>query len=80
MYEHCPLNAVLADCVSLSLPPATKLGQGYVFTRVCNSVHGGCLPQCMLGYTSPPGADTLPPGADTPPLHPPGPVHAGRYG
>ena len=27
------------------LPPATKLGQGYVFTRVCDSVHGegGCL-------------------------------------
>ena len=24
-----------------SLPPATKLGQGYVFTRVCDSVHGG---------------------------------------
>ena len=22
-----------------SLPPATKLGQGYVFTRVCDSVH-----------------------------------------
>ena len=26
---------------------------------------GGCLPQCMLGYT-PPGADTPPPGPDTP--------------
>ena len=27
----------------LLLPPATKLGQGYVFTRVCDSVHsGGC--------------------------------------
>ena len=24
-----------------SLPPATKLGQGYVFTRICDSVHGG---------------------------------------
>ena len=23
------------------LPPATKLGQGYVFTGVCDSVHGG---------------------------------------
>ena len=23
------------------LPPATKFGQGYVFTRVCDSVHGG---------------------------------------
>ena len=60
------------------LPPATKLGQGYVFTGVCHSVNRGwgCLPQCMLGYTPrsrhapcsrpPLGADT-PPGADTTP-------------
>ena len=25
----------------MSLPPATKLGQGYVFTGVCHSVNGG---------------------------------------
>ena len=25
------------------LPPATKLGQGYVFTHVCDSVHRGVL-------------------------------------
>ena len=25
----------------VSLPPATKLGQGYIFTGVCDSVHGG---------------------------------------
>ena len=35
------------------LPAATKLGQGNVFTGVCDSVHGGCLPQCMLGYHPP---------------------------
>ena len=30
-----------------SLPPATKLGQGYVFTGVCDSVHRGfCLSAC----------------------------------
>ena len=23
------------------LPPATKLGQGYIFTEVCDSVHRG---------------------------------------
>ena len=54
-----------------------KLGQGYVC--VCDSVHGGCLHQCMLGYT-PSGADTHtpspkqtpPPGADTPPPPPTG--------
>ena len=48
------------------LPPATKLGQGNVFTPVCHSVHGGVChthtpgetppgqtahpAQCMLGY------------------------------
>ena len=37
------------------LPPAMKLGQGNIFTGVCDSVHGvGGLPQCMLGY-HPPG-------------------------
>ena len=46
------------------LPPATKLGQGYVFTGVCNSLNRGTLPQCMLAY-SPPEGD--PPGPGTPP-------------
>ena len=31
------------------LPPATKLGQGYVFTRVCDSVHRGDVPACIAG-------------------------------
>ena len=49
----------------LLLPAATKLGQGNVFTGICDSVQGqGCLPQCMLGY----------PPEQTPPQsrHPPG--------
>ena len=29
----------------ISLPPATKLGQGYIFTGVCDSVHRGA---CMV--------------------------------
>ena len=33
-------------------------------SRILSTGGGGCLPQCMLGYTSL-GADT-PPGADTP--------------
>ena len=70
----------LSNCSALSdslLPPATKLGQGYVFTGVCDSVHrGGCLPQCILGYPTTLGADTTPEqtplGADTPwSRHPP---------
>ena len=78
----------LAEMTWQSLPPATKLEQGYVFTRVCDSVHGGDLPQCMLGY-HPPGAPPAgsrptnppPPGAGIPlGADPPGAVHAGGYG
>ena len=50
--------------------------EGYVFTPVCYSVHRGGLPECMLGYHHPLGADTpldqAPPGAGTPwSRHPP---------
>ena len=49
------------------LPAATKLGQGNVFTGICDSVHRGgvCLSACW---------DATPPGADTPAQsrHPPG--------
>ena len=47
----------------------------FLHLSVSHSVHtgGGCLPQCMLGYT-PPQSRHLP-GADTPYA-----VHAGRYG
>ena len=43
--------------------PQRSCGQGYVFTRVCDSVKRGGLPQCMLGY--PPGSRHPPPGADS---------------
>ena len=56
-----------------SLPPATKLGQGYVFTGMCDSVHRGggvCLSACW---------DTTPPAEQTPPSrHPPGSRHPPR--
>ena len=48
----------------LSLPPANEVCEGYVFTPVCHSVHGGCLPQCMLGYT--PRQEQTPPGSRHP--------------
>ena len=52
------------------LPPATKLGQGLIFTGVCDSVHRGGLPQCMLG-ADPPGSrhppDQAPPHGSRPP-------------
>ena len=55
------------------LPATTKLGQGNIFTSVCQEFcprGWRCLPQCMLGYTTPPGS--RPPGADTPQSrHPP---------
>ena len=65
----------------LYLPAATKLGQGNVFTGVCDSVNGGgvCLSACWdttptAPRTRPPRADTTLPGADPPgadPLHGP---------
>ena len=50
---------------SAFLPPATKLGQGNIFTDVCSQ---GGLPQCMLGYHPTPWTRH-------PPItrHPPGP-------
>ena len=61
-YPIIPLGCFSADTL---LPAATKLGQGNIFTSVCQEFcprgGGGCLPQCMLGY-NPPGADT-PPGS-----------------
>ena len=46
------------------LPPATKLGQGNIFTGVCDSVHRGeGLSQCMMGYHPHPPLDQ----AGTPP-------------
>ena len=69
------------------LPAATKLGQGNIFTSVCQEFYpqgegGGGLPQCMLGYITPwsrqtphPPTRHTPPRADTPAdqAHPPGP-------
>ena len=48
----------------LILPPANGVCEGYVFTLVCHSVHGGgvCLSACW--DTQPPSRH--PPGADTP--------------
>ena len=36
--------------------PPKELREGYVFTAVCDSVRGGGLPQCMLGYHPLPGS------------------------
>ena len=58
----------------LLIPAATKLGQGNIFTSVCQEFcpqrGGGCLPQCMLGYTTTtthPLEQSPPDKADTPP-------------
>ena len=60
----------------------TKLREGYVFTAVCDSVHGGSV-SVHAGIPLPPGAGTPqskhPPGAGTPPGSSPCAVHAGRY-
>ena len=54
------------------LAAATKLGQGNVFTGICHSVNRGGLPQCMLGYHTPPRKEAPsphPPRRRTPPRH-----------
>ena len=77
------------------LPPANEVCEGYVFTCVCLSTVGECLPHCMLGYTphqdqrqttpeqASPWEQTPPPRdqRQTPPKdQTPPAVHAGRYG
>ena len=56
-----------------------KLGQGYVFTHVCDSVHRGGSASVHAGIPThppaPPGKETLPPTG-----RPLCAVHAGRYG
>ena len=52
--------------------PQRSCGQGYVFTRVCDSVQGGCLPQCMLGYHPPPTPGSRTPQSRSPRSRPPG--------
>ena len=42
------------DWMSFNQLELMKLGQGNIFTGVCESVHRGGLPQCMLGYPPPP--------------------------
>ena len=60
-----------------SLPPATKLQQGNVFTHVCHSVHGGVC-HTHPRWADTPWADTPPPRANIPPdRHPLCAVHAG---
>ena len=54
----------------LFLPPANEVWGKVTFSVACvkNSIHGGGLPQCMLGYHTPLGPGTpLPQGPGTPP-------------
>ena len=65
--RQIPLKTTKKRCSSvISLPPATKLGQGYVFTGMCDSVHKGGSAPVHAGIPPPcPVADT-PLGVDTP--------------
>ena len=86
--ERWPLQRtvrILLECILLlvllwhlldSLPAAMKLGQGNVFTGVCDSVHRGsvCLSACWDTTSPPPREQTHPPQEQTPPRadNPPG--------
>ena len=78
---HRIIHTKVSGNITILLPAATKLGQGNIFTSVCQEFcpqGGGCLPQCMLGYPPPPRSrqhppeltpsrPDKPPRADTPP-------------
>ena len=90
VYSH-DVNAAMTSHLALqvsglcthSLPPANEVCEGYVFTRVCHSVHRGVCPiACWdaslgpeadrpppLDQRQPPGSEADPPGpeAGTPP-------------
>ena len=53
-----------------SLPPATQLGQGYVFTRVCHSVHRVGSAPLHAGIHTPPGQEAGTPSPGTRGRHP----------
>ena len=76
LYLHVPFKSPF----SLSLLPATKLGQGYVFTGVCYSVNRGGSASVHAGIS--PTHPHTPPQEQTPPWEqtPPSAKHAGRYG
>ena len=53
--SHSTASSVFID---VFLPPATKLGQGYVFIRVCDSVHRGVSASVHAGIHPPSGTET----------------------
>ena len=61
-------HKICAATFSGFLPPTTKLGQGYVFTCVCDSDHReGCLPHTTPHWADTPlGRHPLPPGRHPP--------------
>ena len=63
---------ILPACYYTSLPPANEVCEGYVFTRVCHSVHkAGSVPVHAEMHTHPPGPEADSPG--TRGRHPAGP-------
>ena len=60
-------SKVISGYEKLLLPPATKLGQGNVFTGVCDSVNSGVSASVHAGIPHTPQS-RHPPRADTPPL------------
>ena len=52
---------LLSHCIYYLLTPATKLGQNYVYTRVCDSVHRGGGSAPLRSGIHPPGRGRHPP-------------------
>ena len=70
LFSQC-LN-IFCDSITLYLPPANEVLEGYVFTGVCLSVHRG-VPTPLHAGIHPPG-QTPPFWADTPQADTPNPL------
>ena len=73
--NSCPFSCLII-CIHIYYRPQRSCGQGYVFTRVCDSVHRGVSGEPPLDQADPPGPGRPPPGPGRPPLagrSPPGP-------
>ena len=71
----CRVNCT--NCIRTFLPPTMKLGQGYVFTRVCDSVHRGGSASAHAGI-HPPNQTTPGTRPSRPPIGPETPCEQTR--
>ena len=79
--QRAAIGTKLMQNTQLLLPPANEVCEGYIFTRVCHSVHGGVSVSVHAGIPPPPEQIPQEQTRHPPPKsNSPDAVHAGRYG